>query len=778
MKIFYSLLLFIFMVLYAQDVDQIKNKLNEVGLSPDQAKQIAKERGYSKSQIQEQAKYQGINLDNSESSDKNDNSNEYNPDFSIIESEESDDIISENIDVPEYDNLKYFGYEIFQGDPKVFQSSSFGAVDPNYNIGPGDQIIVMLWGESQFRQQFIIDREGYVFIPEVGQVFVNGLDLKALEKKFFQILSKVYSTLNPTIGQPTTFVDVSLGELRPLRIIVLGELSQPGAYSVSPSTSLSSSLYYFNGPTTSGSLRDIRIIRKGKIVGSIDFYDYLLSGNVPNDIRLQIDDVIFIPPRIKTITIKGEINRQGIYELKDGENLNDLINIAGDLMVSAYMNRAQISRIIPKDKRYELKMDRMIMDVNLLSKSDIALHDGDIIEIFPIKDNHENYVRINSTSVSRPGDYELTPDMTILDLLNISDGLLSDAYLEKAHIRRIDEDLNYELITINLKKLLEGDQDQNIKLQYMDEILIYNSNEIKNTFTNVIINGPVKNPGSYSLEYNKTLGDLIILSGGFIKSVSKVKITVARLKENSFSPHLYSFPIKKNEFININELSNANNSINNFELQSYDVINVYSDIRADIIGSVNISGSVVFPGNYPIISSNDRVGDIIKRAGGLLPKADPVASSFTRGNKNIKLSFDSIINNPSSKDNFFVMTNDSINIFSKTNIVDIFGEVNQPGSYKFYKGHNLTDYIKLAGGLTVNAEKKEIWITYPNGVSKKYRKFYPSPKVLDSSVISIGFKPDSDPLDKTEFAKEMASIISDFLQIILTLAILSNSVGS
>jgi Periplasmic protein involved in polysaccharide export len=240
--------------------------------------------------------------------------------------------------------LSYFGYQIFQGDPSIFQSSTFGSVDPNYNIGPGDEIIVMLWGESQFRESFIVDREGYVFIPDVGQVFVNGLILEDLEKKIFLILSKVYSTLNPINGKPTSFMDISLGNLRPLRIIVLGEVNQPGAYSVSPSSSLSSSLYYFRGPTTAGSLRDIRLIRGGNTIASIDFYQYLLSGYNPNDIRLQLDDIVFIPPRVKTISIRGQIKRPGIYELKDNEGLKDLIDIAGNLNITAYLKRAQISR--------------------------------------------------------------------------------------------------------------------------------------------------------------------------------------------------------------------------------------------------------------------------------------------------------------------------------------------------------------------------------------------------------------------------------------------------
>ncbi|MEC9049797.1 MAG: SLBB domain-containing protein, partial [Candidatus Neomarinimicrobiota bacterium] len=389
------------------------------------------------------------------------------------------------------------------GDPTAFQSSTFGAVDPNYNIGPGDQIIVMLWGESQFRQEFTIDREGYVFVPEVGQIFVNGLNLETLEKKFFQILSKVYATLKPDTGKPTTFMDISLGNLRPLRIIVLGEVAQPGAYSVSPSTSLYSSLYYFKGPTTSGSLRDIRLIRNGKQIGGIDFYDYLLSGNTPDDLRLQLDDVVFIPPRGKTVSIQGEINRQGIYELKENEGLENLLRFAGNLKNSAYMNRAQISRIVPFNQRSEMEMDRMIIDFNLqeavTDKKDIELRDGDELIIFSIEERQKNWVDILGLSVIRPGRYQLNQGMRVVDLINTAEGLLNDAYMDLAHILRSKDDLTTEIISIDLTKAFAGDMKNNISLNFMDKLIVYNKNRIKNSFSSVYINGPVKNPGPYEL---------------------------------------------------------------------------------------------------------------------------------------------------------------------------------------------------------------------------------------------------------------------------------------
>jgi len=770
---FYPIFLIIFyisVVLHAQSKQQIKDQLNNMGINQDQAKEIAKSRGYSDKQIEDEISKRGIDKVEFQQGDQVETGLS-NSDIEDPKETNDDEIILETIGVKDSGILKFFGYQIFQGDPKAFQSSTFGAVDPNYNIGAGDKIIVMLWGESQFRQEFTIDREGYVFLPEVGQVFVNGLNLEDLEKKFFQILSKVYSTLKPISGNPTTFMDVSLGDLRPLRVIILGEVSQPGAYSVSPSTSLSSSLYYFNGPTNSGSLRDIRLLRKGKLIGKIDFYDYLLYGKVPDDIRLQMDDIIFIPGRGKTVTIKGEINREGHYELKEMEKLNDLIKIAGDLSITAYLNRAQISRIVPKDEREIIGMDRMLIDIDIynvmLNNENVELYDGDIIEIFSIEENEKNYVTINSSSVMRPGKYQLSPKMRVNDLIAAADGLLSDAYLYRAHIKRINEDLTHELISLNLQKVIDGDSTQNIKLKFLDELNIYNRNNLKNIFNKVLINGPVKNTGYYDLEEGKSLGDLLILSGGFKKNINKVKISVSRSKNNSFLPQIFSFPSKQKNYIQISHLENPKSEINNFILFENDIVSIYSDPREVINELVTINGAVFYPGKYPVATTNEKVSDIINRAGGFLPMAYPLASTFIRNNKLIKLSFEDIIKNPNSSENFVVLPGDIININKKSNIVQVRGEVNAPGFYKYYKGFTLRNYINIAGGLNRNAEKNEIWVSYPNGTSSQYKRFRLSPKILDGSIITIATKEKNEPFDATEFSKDLTDVLANLAQVLI-----------
>ena len=240
-------------------------------------------------------------------------------------------------------------------------------IDPSYTVGPGDEIIVMLWGDTELRNSYTVSRDGYLFIKNIGQVFVNGLDLNKLEKKLFKLLKKVYASLDSKNG-PTTYLDVSLGSssLRPLRIFALGELSNPGAYVVKPTATIFTALYYFNGPDVEGSMRSIKLIRDEKEISNIDFYDFLLSGKRKNDKKLQRDDIIFIPPRGNSISVKGEINRSDlIYELKDKEGILDLIKMAGGLKSTTFLSRVSIDREVQFRKGENFISELTRIDLNL-----------------------------------------------------------------------------------------------------------------------------------------------------------------------------------------------------------------------------------------------------------------------------------------------------------------------------------------------------------------------------------------------------------------------------
>ena len=677
--------------------------------------------------------------------------------------------------------LRYYGYDIFKRDPAIFQASSVGAVDPDYLIGPGDEIILMLWGETQFRQVLTVDREGFVFIPEIGQVFVNGLNLSLLESKLFKVLSQSYASLNPEGRKPTTFLDVSLGNLRPLRIQVLGEVAQPGAYTVSPSATLFSALYYFNGPTTLGSLRDIRLIRAGEEMASIDFYDYLLTGKTPEDQKLQLDDVIFIPKRMQTVAIEGEINRPGIYELKRNETFSDLISMAGDLKITAYLNRAQIDRIVPFEQREEIGMDRMFTDVNLkqLSRTNkpFPLQDGDRIQIFSVLDLRLNVVELQG-AVTRPGRYDLGESMRLSELIIKADSLLGDAYMDRVHVTRIKPDFSKQLIKLDLIKALSGDPEHDIELQGLDVIRVYGMSEmVPPDF--VTIDGIIRIPGKYNFKTDMTLNDLIFEASGVQEDFPKYKIEISRIDpqkvdENNYA-EIFEFTMTDDySIINVENIQeNGDVSIENteFKLEPYDYISVRPDPFFKMQRKVTVSGSVYYPGVYTLLNPDENITDILKRAGGLRPKAYPIASTLTRNSEIIQMNIQDILDKPDSKRNIVMQMGDKIFVALKPDMTQIVGEVASPGIYKFLPGKRINDYIAMSGGFSMYAEKKDIWITFPNGQSKHYMRWFSNPKVLDGSVITVGREEEREPFDATEFAKEIASILADLAQVVVLILV-------
>ena len=1007
MKYIIKIILPIVCVLSSQTIEQIeaaKKIIKESGMSEAQVRDEAKKRGYSEKQIDEMKDKilkdapseappkiddiillpeleESIEIKKLEAITIFDEPEEYKEE--LVSFESKPDFILE--DSEDAGVLPYFGYDIFKQDPGIFQSSSVGAVDPDYLIGPGDEVIVMLWGETEFRQLLSVDREGFVFIPEIGQVFVNGLNLNLLESKLFRVFSQSYASLNPEGRKPTTFLDVSLGILRPLRVQVLGEVAQPGAYTVSPTATLFSALYYFGGPTTLGSLRDIHLIRAGKKIASIDFYDYLLTGKKPKDQKLQLDDVIFIPSRLKTVSIDGQINRKGIYEVKPNETLTDLIKFAGNLKATAYMERLQIDRIVPFEDRDSLGMDRMYTDVNLgqvlKSEEGFELVDGDSINIFSVFDSRQNAVEIVGP-VSRPGNYDLGASLKLSELIIKADGLLGSAYMKRVDIIRNRPDFTEELIKLDLEEVIKGNPKYDIPLKGLDRVKIFdmremvpnkfvsisghvkrpgryllqenmtvydliflaggyadegyknrtylkrsdfirkkeNSDEkilmpfsldlvlneegiadtllkpddrikiysvyeieggpryvtisghvkrpgdyelfennmtlhdllfqaggfddpsyksktfldradlirfekdlfnkiiipfhlgnvlsntddeqnfillpedkiqvypntVFNTTNTVIIKGVVRLPGSYELKNNMTIKDLILEAGGLNEDVFRYRVEVARINPNNNNLSEYAKVVTFNidEKFTISSADNSGYSIkkdsaSKFLLQPYDMISIRTDPYFSYQKTVVIEGEVLYPGEYAILSSDEKITDIINRAGGLLPGAYPLASEYTRNGVKINISMDKIIQNPRSKLNFDVQDGDLITILPTPNIIRVLGEVNKPGVHKYVPGRRLKYYVDLAGGLNSDADYENIWIEYPNGDSKPYHYYpklkghYPfiqwtilSPRIPDGSSIVIAKAKESEPFDPTEFAKELTGIIANLAQAI------------
>ncbi|MGH7539628.1 MAG: SLBB domain-containing protein, partial [Gemmatimonadota bacterium] len=332
-----------------------------------------------------------------------------------------------------------FGREMFSGATSQFIPVTTGPVPPDYRLGPGDEIVLALSGEVEAAYEIPVTREGWILIPDVGRVYVNGLTLGELEDLLFRRLGEVYSGIGPDV-EATTFFNVSLGDLRTTQVYVMGEVEEPGAYTLSSLSTALTALYWAGGPTTGGSFRRIRVTRGGETVREIDLYDYLLRGDASQDIRLEQGDFVFVPTAANRVTMDGAIVRPALYELVDGEMLGDAIRFAGGFLPQADLRRVQIERVLPPSERGPGHY-RAVVDVSLSALEDasaVPLRDGDRVTVFAVLEMALNQVTL-SGAVWRPGTYGAEPGLRLWDLIERAGGLLPDVYEGRAQIQRLDE---------------------------------------------------------------------------------------------------------------------------------------------------------------------------------------------------------------------------------------------------------------------------------------------------------------------------------------------------
>lgn len=616
----------------------------------------------------------------------------------------------------------YYGYSTFFNDPEFFQKSSDFGIPPSYNIGPGDEIIIMLWGDTEDVSEYTVSREGYIFIPNIGRVFVNGLNLSDLEKKLKNILQKAYSSISEDVSSSSTFFDVSLGSviLKPIRVFVMGEVSKPGVYEMKPATSIFTSLYYFNGPKVSGTLRDIKLIRKGKEVGSIDFYDFLLTGEKNNDIQLQDNDVIFIAPRQKSVKIQGEVFRESTFELKSDESYFDLEKIFGGYLSTTYTKRVRLDRTMPIEKRISSDKQYEIIDLDFnnitLGKKELQIFDGDVFTFYKIGNKSDKIVTI-SGPVKRPGEYSIGKKLTISGLINKADGLINeDVFRSRVDLIRQSNDGTKSFISVNLDSVLMNFKDHNLQLETDDSLVIYKFSDM--IFTeNVTIEGFVLNPGEKQFQEGMTVFDLLFLGGGFensehLQDSYLARANLLRKKDNGTSEfELISF--------NLDSVL-AGYSIADQKIQMGDKITVFSknDVLGFVSQTVEISGYVKNPGVYTL-AKNMKLSDLIFMGLGIkdniysndimLKRADYIKNNNLNNKKTlIKIDLKKLIDD--GINNYDLSAGDRVIFYSKDlfraseKSVTVSGYVNEPGTYEMHENMNLGDLILMSNGI-INREK-------------------------------------------------------------------------
>ncbi len=669
--------------------------------------------------------------------------------------------------------LPAFGYDVFTYSPTTFQPTLNVPTPVNYVIGPGDEIVISLWGETQLVQNLTVSKNGDIYIPNVGLISVNGLDMKQLREKLFERLSRVYASLLPNAsGGARTHLNVSTGQLRSVKIYVLGEIAKPGGYTLPALSSAFTALYYSGGPDINGTMRNIEVIRDGKVIDHIDLYDYLINGDQSQDIRLNDGDIVFVPPVGKRVAITGSVFRPAIYELKKGETLGDLLKYASGLNFNAYYQTVHIDRVIPFNQRAEYQNNILSLDLNFrsaaaLDSSDFKLDNGDVVTIPTINNMPQNKVTI-SGDVRQPGVYQLTPGMTVRDLIVSADSLFPDAFMGKATLVRTLPSEKKEVIAFNLGKAMNGNPADNVILQNRDVVQIYKDNTFFPTRT-VSISGEVNKPGTYPRLNNMTLTDLIIDAGGLTELATTKNIEIARMDTVNSSVYAKEYTVSlPSDYWNVPREKD-------FRLQNYDHVLVLPDSAKKFPQTVAVSGEVAFPGTYTILTRGEKLTDFIERAGGLksnaytegmyvvrknsilsVLKSIPVPDTAFFGNyqgeplinrgqfnsefgDRIPILWNRIENDSSSIYNIPLDPGDAIVVPKDPHTVTVAGDVGLPSTVPYKEGEGVNYYIRQAGGFTPTSSKGDVIAIQPNGMKWNPSGFFlvPNPPLLAGSVIYV-----------------------------------------
>ncbi len=522
---------------------------------------------------------------------------------------------------------KIFGYELFFNRELNFNPSSNFPTPLNYVIGPGDLMLIDIYGATHQTYNLKINGDGKLFFPKIGPVDVGNLSISAAKSRITNALGRIYSGL---LGEnPTSFLDVRLGSIKTVSISIIGEVNNPGTYLVSSFSSPINALFFAGGPTEKGSFRNVNIYRDNKLLETVDIYNFLLNGNLGWQKLLRDNDIIIVPPVSKRIEIKGPVKREGIYEVRGNETVQDLISFAGGFKSYASKQRVRLNRIInQKAVLEEISQDKY---------ASTQMFDGDLIFVESIIDKIVNRVTVNG-AVYRPAEYSLEPQMRVKDLIIKAGGLKKDAFLNRAILYRLNNDNSNSVIELNLFDTIKGDSLSNIYLHSDDVLNITSENDLKE-IKYVEISGEVNVPSVYDFSENMTVEDLIIKSGGFKESASISKVEVSRRNfENVYGV------VSENFEFDISRDLKVSNNLNTFKLRPFDHVRVRKSSNFIPDQVIKMDGELVYPGEFSIKTKSDKISDLVLRAGGITRFGFPEGAALYRfrGKKNIQVESDSI----------------------------------------------------------------------------------------------------------------------------------------
>ena len=663
------------------------------------------------------------------------------------------------VDGPE-GGIKVFGRDIFRTANLTFEPSMNIATPVNYRLGPGDQLQIEVWGASETNITQKVSPDGYISIPNVGPVNVNGLTVQAATNRIKAKLSQIYSGLASSNVNLSTHVKVSLGQIRTIQVNIMGEVARPGTYALSSFSTVFHALYKAGGMSKMGSLRNIKVVRGGRTVATVDVYDYIINGRSHSDIRLQEGDVILASPYDALVLIKGKVKRPMYYEMKSSESIRTLIGFAGGFSNDAYRGAVTVDRNNTKE--------RTVATVDDMNYGVFKVKDGDVVSVGEILDRYDNRIEVKG-AVYRPGYYELGKDIqTVKDLIEKADGLLEYAFTNRAVLHRENDDKTLEVISLNVKAIIDGTE-ADVTLHKNDVLFIPSKYDLEQKGT-LEIRGEVYKPNVFPYAANTKLEDLIIMAGGLTESASTVRVDVTRriidrkgTKKQKEIAQTFSFGVKDG-FVVEGEPG--------FVLEPYDQVFVRRSPGYSEKVNVTVSGEVEFEGDYSLNVRNERLSDVLEKAGGLTEFAyiegarlerqmtpeeykqaqelmDMVASNNKiSGNDSIVvpqvsrtypvgIDLKEILANPHSAIDPVLQDGDVIVIPQYMTTVSVSGSVRKPNSVVYDPKMKLKDYISEAGGYAERARKSGTFILYPNGHIKELGRNASAKDIMGGSKIIV-----------------------------------------
>jgi len=620
-----------------------------------------------------------------------------------------------------------YGENLFNNKKLSFEPNLKIATPKNYQLGPDDELNIDIFGDVLDNFKVRVSPEGTIKILNLGPIYVNGMSIELASDRIVSRLRQLYQGLNkPGSGSSA---QVTLGNVRSMKVTLTGEVKNPGTYTVSSLATVFNALYLAGGPNENGSYRNIRVIRGNKLIRTLDLYDFLLRADQKDNIHLQDQDVIRIGDYETRVEFVGEVKRPMVFEAVKGETIKDLLRYAGGFTDKAYTYTFSARRNTSR----ELKLVNVTQD----EVATFLPQNGDLYTIGTIINRYENRVEVEG-AVFRPGIYAMEAGLTtVKELIKKAEGTKENAFLNRATITRRKENYDPEMISLDLGKILRGEA-PDVALHREDILKVYGLDDIKEKFM-VNIVGEVNEPGEFDYREGMRVGDLILMAKGLKVSASYAKLELARriISHGAGEPGDAKVLIKTFEIDGNLQLGNEGSQL---VLQPFDILSIRRAPNYEEQRSVTISGQVNYPGSYAIQDQKQKISDLISMAGGLKEESYLEGAKLFRDSTTVGVDLNLILDDPNREENILLVAGDRLEIPRQLQTVKLTGAVQNPLALSFKSGASLRDYISGAGGYLDEADKSRAYVKYANGVSvqiKQFLFFHKYPPIKPGSEIVV-----------------------------------------